>query len=334
MQTMARIEVLGAGITGLWQALMLAGRGHNVSLLDPAGVPSVRAASRLAGAMLAPYCESEPGHELAGRLGIEALRLWKARYPELSANGSLVVAAPRDQADLERFALVTKGYRRPSPAEIHSLEPSLEGRFRETLYYENEAHVEPLACMEFLASEARKLGALFGDAGESSGNADWIVDCRGISARDGLKTLRGVRGERLIIHCPEVQLNRPIRLLHPRVPFYIVPWSEGRFMIGATVIESEDEGPPTVRSVAELLSLAYTLLPQLGEARIVDLAAGLRPSFPDNEPKIIVRGRRLFVNGMYRNGFLLAPIFAEAAADYIESAKLRDGVVFEDHGEW
>ena len=105
-------------------------------------------------------------------------------------------------------------------------------------------------------------------------------------------------------------------------------------MVGATVIESDDGGAPTLRSVAELLSLAYALLPELGEAQIVDMDAGVRPSFPDNEPKIIVRGRTLFVNGMYRNGFLLAPVFAEAAGAYIENGTARDGVVFEDHGQW
>jgi glycine oxidase len=114
----------------------------------------------------------------------------------------------------------------------------------------------------------------------------------------------------------------------------MVPWPGQRFMIGATVIESDDVGSPTLRSAAELLSAAYSLSPSLGEAKIVDIAAGVRPSFPDNTPKIIVRGRRIFVNGLYRHGFLVSPILAQAAADYIENGSMRTGVVFEDHGEW
>ena len=105
-------------------------------------------------------------------------------------------------------------------------------------------------------------------------------------------------------------------------------------MIGATVIESDDDGGPTLRSAAELMSAAYALLPALGEARITDVAAGVRPSFADNAPKIIVRGRRIFVNGMYRHGFLLSPILAQLTGDYIELGTERDGVIFEDHGEW
>ena len=119
-----------------------------------------------------------------------------------------------------------------------------------------------------------------------------------------------MRGERILIEAKDVRLTRPIRLLHPRVPFYIVPWPSGQFMIGATLIESADGGPATLRSAMELLSCAYALLPELGEARIVEIAAGVRPSFPDNAPKIVVRGKRIFVNGLYRHGFLVSPILA------------------------
>ena len=68
---MAKIDVLGAGIVGVWQSLTLQRRGHQVSLFEPAGIPSRAAASRLAGAMLAPFCEAEAGHEVIRELGIE-----------------------------------------------------------------------------------------------------------------------------------------------------------------------------------------------------------------------------------------------------------------------
>lgn len=331
---MATIDVLGAGVAGVWQAFMLQRRGHKITLWDPAGIPSDRAASRLAGAMLAPHCEGEPGHELARDLGFESLHLWKELYPDVTSLGTLVVAAARDQADLQRFAAVTDGHRRVKSDEIAVLEPALEGRFRDALFYGEEAHVEPVAALAYAASEAIALGAVFRPEPQSRSKADWVVDCRGLSARDELKTLRGVRGERILLEYEGIALNRPIRLLHPRIPFYIVPWPGGRFMIGATVIESDDEGGPTLRSAAELMSAAYALLPALGEARILEIAAGVRPSFPDNAPKIIVRGRRIFVNGMYRHGFLLAPILAQLTGDYIERGVERDGVIFEDHGEW
>lgn len=334
---MVKINILGAGIVGLWQAFVLRRRGHDVTLWDRAGIPGGVRASQLAGAMLAPYCEGEPGHELALKLGLEALPLWREHYPEVMSGGTLVVAAARDRADYERFAAVTHGHRRVAAAEIGELEPALSGRFHEGLYFETEAHVEPGAAMGWLVRELKRMGVVLeGRAcpGERGDGGGIVVDCRGLGARDELKTLRGVRGERIVIEAKDVRLTRPIRLLHPRVPFYIVPWPSNHFMIGATLIESADGGPATLRSAMELLSCAYALLPELGEARIVEIAAGVRPSFPDNTPKIIVRGSRIFVNGIFRHGFLVSPILAEIAANYIESGEKAEGVVFEDHGEW
>ena len=97
-------------------------------------------------------------------------------------------------------------------------------------------------------------------------------------------------------------------------------------MVGATVIESDDDGPITVRSALELLGMAYALHPAFGEAEIVDAGAGVRPAFADNVPKIIVRGRTIHVNGLYRHGFLLAPALAELVADYLENGAIDERV--------
>jgi glycine oxidase len=45
------------------------------------------------------------------------------------------------------------------------------------------------------------------------------------------------------------------------------------------------------------------------------MRADVRPAFPDNEPRIVERGGRIYVNGFYRHGFLLSPAYAERAAD-------------------
>ena len=45
----------------------------------------------------------------------------------------------------------------------------------------------------------------------------------------------------IIVRSSEIKLNRPIRLIHPRHPIYIVPRENNLFMIGATTIESESE---------------------------------------------------------------------------------------------
>ena len=128
-----------------------------------------------------------------------------------------------------------------------------------------------------------------------------------------------MRGERVILRTPEVSFRRPIRLLHPRHPIYVVPWSDGEFMVGATVLESEDDSTVSVRSMLELLGTAYALHTAFGEAEIVDSGSGVRPAFDDNVPKVIVceRQRCIHVNGAYRHGFLLAPVLAQCVADLL-----------------
>jgi glycine oxidase len=339
MQTQC-ITVVGAGITGLWQALTLARRGHRVRLLEQSPEPFRQAASAYAGAMLAPYCEAEATEPVVRELGVRALALWRA-YPGVVARGTLVVAQPRDRAELVRFARMTDGHRRLAAEQIDALEPACGGRFASALYFPEEAHMEPAAAMAFLLAEATAEGVAtsFGTSwapkrASAHGEEDVpVIDCRGLAAQPELASLRGVRGERLIVRSHEVVLTRPMRLLHPRHPLYLVPWGDGRYMLGATVIESEDRGGITVRSALELLGSAYALHPALAEAEILDAGASLRPAFPDNVPKVIVRGRRIFVNGVYRHGFLLAPVLAELVADYLEHGAVDARILSIDNAD-
>jgi glycine oxidase len=326
--------VVGSGITGLWQALTLARRGHRVQLVERSAEPFADAASALAGAMLAPYCEAEAAEPVVRELGLRSLAIWKDTYPGVAPNGTLVVAGTRDRAELARFARMTEGFDKLDAAQVAALEPGLEGRFAAGLFYRGEAHLEPRLAMRFLLDAARSAGVdiatgtTWPEGRPETADGEIVIDCRGLAARGELAGLRGVRGERLVVRTREVRLQRPVRLLHPRHPLYVVPWGDGRFMIGATVIESDDAGAITVRSALELLGTAYALHPAFGEAEILDAAAGVRPAFPDNVPRIVMRGRTLHVNGLYRHGFLLAPALAEQVALHLEGGA-TDGRVFE-----
>jgi glycine oxidase len=134
---------------------------------------------------------------------------------------------------------------------------------------------------------------------------------------DQLSDLRGVKGEMLIVRCPDVNLSRPVRLLHPRFPLYIVPREDHHFMIGATVIESGDRDHISVRSIMELLNTAYALHPAFAEAHIIEIGTDARPAFPDHLPRIVHRDKRTFVNGLYRHGFLISPALARMTAQAI-----------------
>lgn len=320
------ITVVGAGIVGLWQARELARRGHDVTLREAGAVLGAGASSRFAGAMLAPYCETESAEPIIEEMGLRGLEMWKAAYPDVVTNGSLVLAAPRDQRELQRFARLTRGHRSLERAEIDDLEPGLGGRFERALFYAAEAHLAPRPALLRLAEDIRGLGGRVELASpvpeplwQSAASGGPVVDCRGIASKSALAGLRGVRGEMAVVRAPDVILTRPIRLLHPRFPIYVVPWGQDLYMIGATMIEREDASPVTVRSSLELLGTACSVHPAFGEAEIVELSAGVRPAFKDNLPRILASGRRIAVNGVFRHGFLLAPVLAAAVSDFLET---------------
>jgi glycine oxidase len=328
MQTRT-MTVVGAGITGLWQALTLARRGYRVRLIEQSAEPFALAASAYAGAMLGPFCETEVYAPVVRDLGLKSIDLWRETYPGTVLEGTLVVASARDKSEIDHFARLTEGHARLTGEGIAALEPDLEGRFGAGLFFEQEAHVVPREAMAFLLAEAVGAGVdvMLGTEWQGPGAADeTIIDCRGLGARSQLADLRGVRGERFILATREITLRRPVRFLHPRQSIYVVPWDEGLFMVGATVIESDDTGPMTVRSALELLGMAYALHPAFGEAQIIDASAGVRPAFADNVPKVIVHGQTIHVNGLYRHGFLLAPALATLVADYLETGALDNRV--------
>ena len=325
------VTVVGAGIAGLWQAYTLAYRGYAVHLVDRAKTPFSTAASAYAGAMLAPFCERETAPPIVQDLGLRSLDIWRSTFGGVVSNGTLVVALPRDRSELIRFSRLTEGHRTLGPDDVAQLEPDLKGRFQNALFYAEEAHVEPAAAAAFLLRTMRRLGVrITFDHTWSEDGADYVIDCRGMGAKEDVTALRGVRGERLIVQNRDISLKRPIRLLHPRSPLYVVPWDMGTYMIGATVIESDEQDPITLRSALDLLATAYALHPAFGDARILAIDAGVRPAFPDNVPRVIVCGRKIIVNGFYRHGFLLAPALAELVADYLAGSVVLSPLISEE----
>ncbi|MFL6837250.1 MAG: FAD-dependent oxidoreductase [Bradyrhizobium sp.] len=322
------VSIIGAGVAGAWHALLFAQAGHAVTVHERIDAAMTDSTSYWAGGMLAPWCEAEASEPVISRLGIRSLALWREHFPQTPFNGSLVVAHARDRTDFERFAKLTSGHRRLDARALSELEPSLEGRFRDGLFYANEGHVEPRRVLPQLhALIAKAGGTIKFNSSASADDLDGIViDCRGLAARDTQPQLRGVKGEMIIVETDEVELSRPVRLIHPRWPLYVIPRGDGRFMLGATSIEAEDTGV-SVRSALELLGAAYAVHPAFAEARIVEFGSGLRPAFPDNLPRIAVNNDKISVNGLYRHGFLLAPALAELTLGYIERGVIDNEVM-------
>jgi glycine oxidase len=324
--TLPTVAVVGTGVAGLVSAFVLREAGFAVEVFERSAAPFSQAASRLAGGMIAPFCEGETADEIVVQLGQEAHAFWKRAVPDVIEHGTLVVAPARDTADLTRFARRTRAHETLDAAGIAALEPSLAGRFEKGLFFRSEAHITPREALAALYAKLVAQGVTFHFNAEVDPVAlphAHVVDARGFYAAPALKELRPVRGEMLVVRTPEVALSRPVRFLHPRLPLYIVPRADHTFMLGATMIESDWRGGMSVRTAVDLLNAAYALHPAFGEAEITEMAADLRPAFPDNIPAMKRAGKVFHINGMYRHGYLLAPSLA---------AQLRDTLLQETQG--
>ena len=319
---MTRVAVIGAGVAGLTTALVLSERGIDVEVVDRSDGLGPAQCSWYAGGMLAPWCELESAEAAVAELGAGAADFWAARVPDVARRGSLVIAPARDTGELRRFARRTRNYEWLDRTGLDAAEPGLEGRFAQALFFPGEAHLDPRRTLARLCGSLGERGVPIAYAGRDLAEADWpaadwTVDCRGLAAGDRLPDLRGVKGEMLYVRSGEVRITRTVRLIHPRIPIYIVPRGDGLYMLGATMIENDDRRRITARSVVELLGAAYALHPAFGEAEIVEMGTDARPAFPDNLPRVVRQDRRILVNGLFRHGFLLAPAMAERAADII-----------------
>ena len=329
-----RCVVLGAGLMGRLMAWALSEQGHDVQVHE-AQAPSVQgSAAWVAAAMLAPLAESAITELNVVKMGAYGLTRWPSLLAQLQKKvyfqqrGTLVVWHRQDLPEANRFASKLGETRQYLPEleapvsldrqALQALEPSLAESFQQGLYLPGEAQLDNRQLLDALMHQLNNpLVTLHYSSTASPAQftqADWVVDCRGIGARTDWNHLRGVRGEVVRVHAPEVQLSRPLRLIHPRYPLYIAPKQDGVFVIGATEIESDDSSPASVRSSLELLSAAYSVHKGFAEARILEISAQVRPTLADNLPAIRLQGQRhIHINGLYRHGFLIAPALLDAA---------------------
>ena len=325
---MTTVAVIGAGVAGLCCARELLNQGFNVTVFEKAHSIGAEACSWYAGGMLAPWCEAESAEPIVIDHGQYAIQWWQEHVEGVQLNGSLVVSPKRDQNELNRFARLTESYQQVDQEKLTELEPDLGSRFTRALWYANEAHLDPRDALQHLAQQIKNEGGeiKLQSTLENDADFDFVIDCTGYAARDQLPELRGVKGEMLIIRSTEFSLSRPVRLLHPRHPIYIVPREDHHFMLGATMLENDERGRFSVMSMLELLSAAYALHPVLGEAEIIETGVDVRPSFANNLPALHRSQNRLYVNGLYRHGFLLAPAMARQVVEVLNDQTRFEGL--------
>lgn len=338
------IGIAGAGLLGRLLAWKLLGQGHHVCLFDRGSRAGELSAAKVAASMLAPYSEVVSAERCVFDWGRLALTWWPGelsllaevtgQHVDFAADGSVVVAHDLDKSSLAHFEQTlrrkvpdcTESIVAINQSRLAELEPELADRFSDGLFLAEEGYLDNTALLKSLEVAISTLGGEWYEYAEVQGVSagkitvdtqdykfDWVIDSRGMGAKEQLPTLRGVRGEVLWVHAPEVNLKRPVRLMHPRYKLYISPRSDNRYVIGATEIESDSMKPVTVRSSLELMSALYSVHSGFAEATLEHAYAHCRPAMPNNLPEIKCEDGLLLVNGLYRHGYLLSPHVVETA---------------------
>ncbi|PRW63612.1 glycine oxidase ThiO [Actinopolyspora mortivallis] len=359
------VAVVGGGVIGLSCAWRLAAAGARVCLVDP---EPASGASRMAGGMLAPVAEAWPGEEALLELGSASLRRWPGFAAELSAtagepsglheHGTLVVgvdSADREQlgALAEHLASLGRTVTRRTSRELRRVEPALGPAVHGGLEVpgdlstDNRTTLRALlrACtatgVEFRAVEARRVRPGEVEAGQDTVRCGTVVIAAGTHSPglhpglDGL--IRPVKGEILRLRARSTALPPPRRTVRGPVhgrQVYLVPRPDG-VVVGATQYESGVDTTVTVGGVRDLITDAERVMPALGEYELGETGAGLRPATPDNLPLI---GRLepgvLVATGHHRNGFLQAPITAEAVEALLSDRRPPAETVPADPTRW
>jgi len=331
------VIVIGGGIIGLSLSIELRKQGASVLTVER-GEPG-REASHAAGGMLVD-CGLETPPALQP-LATASARMYPDFVRELQIESGLNVDL-RDQGTIllcPDVGLADSALQsaRMSSAELARLEPEV-AELSGASFYLKERSVDPRALTAAAIKTARNRGVEFssGDTAtavnvtdgrvqslttnKTSFVAGKVVNCAGAwSGQIGPHAFptRPVKGQMLCLIMPSPALLRHV-IRTPKV--YLIPRSDGRLLVGATVEEAGFDKRTVPETIRRLHKDAMELVPKLHEAKILEDWAGLRPGTPDGLPILgATETPGYFVaTGHFRDGILLAPVTARAMAQVIE----------------
>jgi glycine oxidase len=322
------VIIVGGGIIGLSLAIALRKRGVRVLVVER-GEPG-REASHAAAGMLADSLGETPA--TLQTLATASARMYPEFVHELEDESGMKVDL-RDQGTLVLDHEGVDG----EPVVPAEVEPELSDPNQPARFFQ-ERSVDPraLVAAALQAAKHREVDISSGTAvtevllsdGRVSGvrtekthySSPVVVNCAGAWAGQVSPhrfPTRPVKGQMLSV-VGQPALRHVIRA--PEV--YLVPRTDARILIGATVEEAGYDKRTVPDTIHRLHQAAIRLMPALAEARILEAWAGLRPGTPDNLPILgATETPGYFVaTGHFRDGILLAPATAQVMAQVVTGA--------------
>lgn len=360
--TQKSIHIIGGGVAGLSLAWRLAQSGLRVTVFDKGAIG--RGASWAAAGMLAAVVEAEPGEDVLLPFVLESQRMWPEFARELQTytgldigyreSGTLFVAAERDDEGLlkQRFDFL-KARCLPvewlERGELRKREPYFSPRVTHGFYSASDHQVDNRMLVDALHAACKKAGVelhAHADVSEikiSGGRATHLVVNEGIIAVDAVVLAAGawsgtIKGMPLEASPPVFPMKGQLLALQmdTRQPLlrhvvwtpqlYLVPRSDGRLIIGATLEDKGFDASLTAGGILHLLRETWEALPGMEELPLLEAWAGFRPTSRDDAP---ILGESAienigFMTGQHRHGILMTPLLASAMSEYILKGRLPD----------
>lgn len=335
--------IVGGGVIGLSLACRL--RTHSLDVLVVEKQALAREATYAAGGMIA-HCDPNNPPDLKPLAAASA-----SMYPEFVRELEIDSGERVDLRDVGTIAYFDQsdipdcaGAHALTEAELAQLEPPLMLRGRP--WFLPECSVDPRSlgsalvkaaaqhgvdvvtghpAIEVIVAENRAAGVR---TAHSAYPSAVVVNCCGAWAGQiqplGIPT-HPVKGQMVcVVPEPGAAHVGPLVRHVVRTPdVYIIPRSDGRILLGATVEDAGFDKQVDPDTIQRLFKAAIRTVPQLAGMRIHDAWAGLRPASPDKLP---IMGETSLPGyyagtGHYRDGILLAPITAHLMTQLITGCR-------------
>jgi glycine oxidase len=342
------VIVIGAGIVGCAVAYELARRGASVDIIDdrPAGMGATQASA----GVLGPYVEAREEGPLLD-LTSRSLDLFDKFVARVAADSGATIGYKRTgtldvAAGPEGIALLAAAVRvlekRGVPAElvdasaVRELEPNLAAGVAGGLLIPSHGFVAAGDLTKALVTGARSHGTQLIERGRvrrirRDGTDLKVETDRGSLTSNAVVLAAGSWSGQIEIDGADRVPVKPIRgqLLQlawqgpplRRVTWgercYLVPWDDGRLLVGATLEDTGFDERTTAAGVRDLLAAAAELVPHAWNATFESARVGFRPASADLLPIVgpsSVMPNLMYATGHYRNGVLLSALTAEVVA--------------------